>query len=74
MLGDGLAFESDVAMREHKAARGRTQPMAAPLEAREGARWRAERGDFSCAGQTASKCAVRARLRMRARRYRHICV
>mmetsp|Transcript_37307 Transcript_37307/g.78098 ORF Transcript_37307/g.78098 Transcript_37307/m.78098 type:complete len:170 (+) Transcript_37307:6302-6811(+) len=39
-------------MREHKATRGRTHTMAAPLQ---NGLWRMERGDISQAGQTANK-------------------
>jgi hypothetical protein len=57
ILKNAIAFESDDKMREHKATRGRTHTMAAPLE---NGLWRMERGDISQAGQTANKCASRA--------------
>ena len=54
ILGSAVAFESDAAMSDHKAAHGRTHAMAAPLDAG-GRVWRAERGEISQAGQTAIK-------------------
>jgi hypothetical protein len=60
-----VAFESEEAMKEHKAAHGRTQVMVAPLaDVNSGGRarggdagpgWRVEKGDFSKAGFAATK-------------------
>ena len=63
ILGSAIAFESDAAMSDHKAAHGRTHAMAAPLDAG-GRVWRAERGEISQAGQTAVKCASHPRPRI----------
>jgi hypothetical protein len=56
VLANAIAFESDAAMREHKAVHGRTHAMAAPLDSA-GTAWRVERGDISMAGHHATKCA-----------------
>ena len=55
VLGSAVAFDTEAAMNDHKAAHGRTHAMAAPLAGDRAGQWRAERGEISQAGQTAIK-------------------